>query len=297
MLSLIQDRKGFVWVGTHTNGLYRYNGYQAVKYINNPADPTSLPHDRVSAIFEDKQGRIWAATQNGWRASIPRPTTSPPSAPTRRPRTTASSRTSFRRQGRPVDRHLGRLAALRPDSGKFDAVYAHDDDNPDSLASNDLNALALDAKGGLWIGTWPGGMDYLAPGARCSSTTRSIRPQAGCPRQHVRACSSTSGALWIGTESGVIRWDGKSDWDTARPSPRRTAASPTSASTTRACCGAPRCRPACCAGTRPTASSTSSCTRPTIPYSLPGDNLRAVMQDRGGMLWIASFTDGIAWPT
>ena len=29
-------------------------------------------------------------------------------------------------------------------------------------------------------------------------------------------------------------------------------------------------------------------------YSLPGDNLRAVMQDRGGMLWIASFTDGIS---
>ncbi len=65
MLSLLQDRKGFIWVGTHTNGLYRYNGYQAVKYINNPSDPTSLPHDRVSAIFEDHQGRIWAATQNG----------------------------------------------------------------------------------------------------------------------------------------------------------------------------------------------------------------------------------------
>ena len=27
MLSLMQDRKGYVWVGTHTNGLYRYNGY------------------------------------------------------------------------------------------------------------------------------------------------------------------------------------------------------------------------------------------------------------------------------
>ena len=65
MLSLLQDRKGYVWVGTHTNGLYRYNGYQAVKYINNPNDEHSLPHDRVSAIYEDQQGRIWAGTQNG----------------------------------------------------------------------------------------------------------------------------------------------------------------------------------------------------------------------------------------
>ena len=65
MLSMMQDRKGYVWVGTHTNGLYRYNGYQAVKYTNIPNDPTSLPHDRVSAIYEDKQGRIWAGTQAG----------------------------------------------------------------------------------------------------------------------------------------------------------------------------------------------------------------------------------------
>ena len=26
MLALLQDRQGYVWVGTHTNGLYRYNG-------------------------------------------------------------------------------------------------------------------------------------------------------------------------------------------------------------------------------------------------------------------------------
>ena len=34
MLSMMQDRKGYVWVGTHTNGLYRYNGYHAVKYLS-----------------------------------------------------------------------------------------------------------------------------------------------------------------------------------------------------------------------------------------------------------------------
>ena len=33
--------------------------------------------------------------------------------------------------------------------------------------------------------------------------------------------------------------------------------------------------------------------RAADPYSLPSDNVRAIMQDRGGMLWIATFTDGI----
>jgi ligand-binding sensor domain-containing protein len=30
ILSLLQDRQGFIWIGTHSGGLYRYNGYQAL---------------------------------------------------------------------------------------------------------------------------------------------------------------------------------------------------------------------------------------------------------------------------
>ena len=65
ILALMQDRQGFIWIGTHSGGLYRYNGYHAVKYTSSIEDPASLPHDRVSTLFEDKQGVIWAGTQNG----------------------------------------------------------------------------------------------------------------------------------------------------------------------------------------------------------------------------------------
>jgi streptogramin lyase len=272
MLSLMQDRKGFIWVGTHTNGLYRYNGYQAVKYINNPADPTSLPHDRVSAIFEDKQGRIWAATQNGLARFNPE----------------TNNFTTFSTDKAPKNHRIvkniiadgkdglwigtwGGLQHFDPNSGKFDAIYAHDDNNPDSLASNDLNALALDAKGGLWIGTWPGGMDYLAPGAkvfkhhqvdpapsrmpastscaRCSSTTR-----RAVDRHRVRRHP-------LGRQERLGYAQGHhlavQPHHQLRHRQQGRAVVP------------PRCRPACCAGTRPTASSTSSCTRPTIPTACP----------------------------
>eukprot|EP01032_Pedospumella_encystans_P020548 gene20548-23339_t len=65
MLALLQDRQGFVWIGTHSNGLYRYDGYRAVKFAHARNNPRSLPHDRVAAIFEDKRGRLWAGTTNG----------------------------------------------------------------------------------------------------------------------------------------------------------------------------------------------------------------------------------------
>ncbi|WP_343728793.1 diguanylate cyclase [Duganella sp.] len=297
MLSLMQDRKGFIWVGTHTNGLYRYNGYQAVQYINNPSDPTSLPHDRVSAIFEDNQGRIWAATQNGLARFNPE----------------TNNFTTFTTDQAPKNHRIvkniisdgkdglwigtwGGLQHFDPNRGKFDAIYAHDERDPDSLASNDLNALALDAKGGLWIGTWPGGMDYLAPGAKVfkhHQVDPAPRPDARV--NIVRALQfDRSGALWIGTESGVIRWDGKSDWDT-----RVAIRSPYSRITnfgldnkgvlwgTTLSAGLLRWNEA-------NGEFDQFVHAADDPYSLPGDNLRAVMQDRGGMLWIASFTDGIA---
>jgi len=297
MLSLLQDRKGFIWVGTHTNGLYRYNGYQTVKYINNPADPHSLPHDRVSAIFEDRQGRIWAATQNGLARFNPE----------------TNNFTTFTTDKAPKNHRIvkniisdgkdglwigswGGLQHFDPAKGKFDAVYAHDESKPDSLASNDLNALALDPKGGVWIGTWPGGLDYLAPGAttfRHHQVDPAPKPDARV--NIVRALQfDQHGALWIGTESGIIRWDGKGDWDT-----RLAIRSPYSRITnfgidnkgvlwgTTLSAGLLRWNDA-------NNEFDQFVHAADDPYSLPGDNLRAVMQDRGGMLWIASFTDGIA---
>lgn len=296
MLSLMQDRKGYIWVGTHTNGLYRYNGYQAVRYAHNPADPKSLPHDRVAAIYEDGQGRIWAGTQNGLARFNPETNDFTVVAPASGPKNhrIIKSIVADGKQGMWIA-SWGGLQHLDPGSGTF-TVYGHDDHDADSLASNDINALAVDAQGGVWAATWPGGLDYLAPGAtrfRHYQVDPAPRPDARI--NIVRALQfDRSGALWIGTESGVIRWDGKRDWNT-----RAAVPSPASRITnfnldnkgvlwgTTLSAGLLR-------WNQDTGAFDQFVHAADDPYSLPGDNLRAVMQDRGGMLWIASFTDGIA---
>src|SRR5471032_2388381 len=297
MLSLLQDRKGYIWVGTHTNGLYRYNGYQAVKYINTPNDPHSLPHDRVSAIYEDQQGRIWAGTQNGLARFNPESNyftlfAQPGKAP--KNNRIIKNIISDGKNGMWVG-SWGGLQHFDPNSGQF-TVYAHDDADPASLASNDLNALALDAQGGVWIGTWPGGLDYLAPGAASFEHHQvDPAPKPDARVNIVRALQfDRNGMLWIGTESGVIRWDGKRGWET-----RQAVASPYSRITnfnldnkgtlwcTTLSAGLLRLNEA-------NGEFDQFVHAADDPYSLPGDNLRAVLQDRGGMLWIASFTDGIS---
>jgi signal transduction histidine kinase/ligand-binding sensor domain-containing protein/CheY-like chemotaxis protein len=63
--SLLQDREGFVWVGT-TNGLYRFEGlsFRAFRAKD------GLPGDQVRGLVQSTDGSIWAATPEGlarWR--------------------------------------------------------------------------------------------------------------------------------------------------------------------------------------------------------------------------------------
>ncbi len=296
MLALLQDRQGYVWVATLSNGLYRYNGYQAVKYAHRPGDPHSLPHNRVSALFEDDQGRIWAGTQDGLARYNPERNDFTVYAPPSGPPNHRIIKTIIAdgRHGMWLG-SWGGLQHFDPATGAF-TVYSHDPQRADSLASNDLNALALDPVGGVWAATWPGGLDYLAPGAHGFVHHQADpAPAPEARRNIVRALQfDPAGALWIGTEAGVLRWDGRSPW-----AARTVVAAPASRVTsfyldrqrtlwaTTLSAGLLRWNGA---GGRFEQFSHA----PDDPYSLPSDNLKAVMQDRGGMLWIASYTDGIS---
>jgi ligand-binding sensor domain-containing protein len=62
--TIIQDRAGFIWVGTW-NGLNRYDGYECVVYQPGLRDSTTLSNREVTALMEDRQGYIWIGTTYG----------------------------------------------------------------------------------------------------------------------------------------------------------------------------------------------------------------------------------------
>ena len=64
VFSIIQDRKGFIWIGT-LDGLNKYDGYNFKIYRSLPNDTTSLSHNTVFTIFEDSQGSLWIGTLGG----------------------------------------------------------------------------------------------------------------------------------------------------------------------------------------------------------------------------------------
>ncbi|KRB83525.1 diguanylate cyclase [Duganella sp. Root198D2] len=296
MLSLLQDKRGFMWIGTQSNGLYRYDGYRVTKYRSKAGDPRKLPHDRVAALFEDSQGRLWAGTQSGLARFNPESNDFTTFVPANVPNNGRIIRAivSDGKDGMWLAT-WGGLQHFEPGSGKF-SIHMHDPARPGSLGGNDLNALAVDVQGGVWAATWPGGLDYLPAGASEFEHRRVDKGQDPNARANiVRALRfDQHGVLWIGTEGGVWRWDSSQPWDTrasvAVPDSRVTSfyfdrddtlwATTLSAGLLRWDATAQR--------------FDQYSHNSDDPYSLPGDNLRAMLQDRGGMLWIASFTDGIA---
>lgn len=64
VFSVVQDRRGFVWLGTDA-GLDRWDGNVFAHFDAAFGVAGKLPHPTVLKVFEDSAGRIWAGTPAG----------------------------------------------------------------------------------------------------------------------------------------------------------------------------------------------------------------------------------------
>lgn len=62
--SVIQDTKGFIWIGTR-GGLNRFDGYTFKTFKNNNDKFGSLGNDAINSIVEDRNRMIWIGTGTG----------------------------------------------------------------------------------------------------------------------------------------------------------------------------------------------------------------------------------------
>ena len=60
---LMQDRKGFIWVGS--DGLFRFDGISTTYFYNDPKIKGSLVNNSIKSLAEDVDGTIWVGTLNG----------------------------------------------------------------------------------------------------------------------------------------------------------------------------------------------------------------------------------------
>jgi len=223
VLSILQDRQGFVWFGTQA-GLHRFDGYRMTVFHNDPNDPGSLPDNFVSAAYQDGNGVLWFGTKGGlarFDAGTGRFQRHPLAQVGR-----STMRAVFQILPAPGGKLWlatnDGLVRFDPASGAHQ-TWRHDPSNPASLRDNRINALSLDSGGGLWIGM-ASGLDRLTPGLeRFEHFTIEPHHAAGHDLARNTVLSLSMGpkqTLWVGTAAGLEAWrlDGSA--------PRRLALTP-----------------------------------------------------------------------
>ena len=215
----LQDNQGNLWVGTRKGGLNRTKRGAAGKPVfrrfrHGADDPTSLGHDGIACMFQDRAERIWIGTLGAGLNLY---------------NATDETFTRYQKQGN----HAGNLSDnivsaitqdkegglwvgtngglnYSPSGAPEDFEHAHhDSDEPSSLDSENILSLLYTQKGELWVGTQQGLNKLESHGDRF--VFRRYGEREGLPDGLFNILEGENGLLWISTSFGLVRFDPESE--------------------------------------------------------------------------------------
>jgi signal transduction histidine kinase/ligand-binding sensor domain-containing protein len=201
--NIVEDRSGFIWIGTFNNGLFRLDPktQRFKRYRHDPDNPSSLSNDDVGHLLIDQDGTLWAATWDGLNRFEPE----------------AERFTVFRAdpgnreliylsiaEGPEHDLWLGTygfgLQHFDPRSGQF-TVF---NDGNSGLSNNQINCIRFAHTGKMWIAT-QNGLNQFEPATR-RSTVFGVRD--GLASSGVSGVlEDRRGRLWMSTDKGISSFD------------------------------------------------------------------------------------------
>ena len=213
VFSILQDSRGFLWVGTY-NGLNRYDGYEFTVFKNSSDDSTSISDNKIRALCEDKNGNIWVGTWGGGLNKFNRDTQKFKHYH-HNPDNTAglSSDGIFAlcldKSGNIwIGTENQGLEYFNPETENF-INYKYDPGNPNSLSSNTVYSVCEDTKGRIWIGTSNGGINKFEREKNQFTIYKysSNDPQSISSDMVICIVEDHLGFLWIGTAGGLNKFD------------------------------------------------------------------------------------------
>ena len=186
--SLLVDRKGVLWIGTHGGGVTQYENGRFSAF----SDKVPLPAGSVQAILEDKAGDIWIGTDGGGLAYLHQSNGryDRPRVFTRKDGLAENSVFALSRDGSDGI-WIGTSAGLNHWShGSLVSATG-----TSSVAGRDIRSIFQSANGTLWIGTNGAGLWSFGPGGDAS-----YNHSNGLSGDYVSYLTEDdSGAVWIGT--------------------------------------------------------------------------------------------------
>ena len=186
----LQGPRGYIWLGLYGGGLARFDG-QKFKHFT---IDEGLPGNLTTTVHTDSTGAIWAGTLSGLARYDGQEMTT----------FTADNSTLVQNN---IQSIVGGKNGSPVWVSTSDNVYAHDGSDFRVLAPDRLQNLhsgSLASRGDtLWVGTSRGLYRYT------DSTLTSLSVVGGGPPASVTTlAASSSGRLWVETEQGLFRRDG-----------------------------------------------------------------------------------------
>jgi signal transduction histidine kinase/ligand-binding sensor domain-containing protein/CheY-like chemotaxis protein/AraC-like DNA-binding protein len=205
---------GELWLGTR-GGIYILDEKFRVihHYVHNLQEQSSLCHNSIYQIFEDREGDIWIASRNGISyANLKKMTFRHIKAAVNNNRSLNDPEVYVITETDDgkllVGTESGGVNILDKQQGAF-RYLTHDEDNENSLSTNCIKSIVQDKEGNYWIGTFHGGLDhYIVKQNRFIHYTHD--PDEKNSLSGVSAWAlhfDRSANLWIGTSNGLDRFD------------------------------------------------------------------------------------------
>ena len=214
---LYKDDIGNVWAGTYSGGVnFRPRFGRKFRTFRNSPFQSSLSNNIILAIKGDATGIVWLGTDGGGLNRFD-PKTSTFTAYKKQSPVGNSPNSDFIITVIEVEKNILALGYHRGGFDLFDTgknVFTHyvsSDHKNDLLATYSVNAMGKDHHTNLWIGTWAHGLYYYN---RFTKQTTHFLHDAGnpnslCDNNLNTILEDETGAVWVGTENGLDRFDWK----------------------------------------------------------------------------------------
>ena len=203
--SVVEDRAGFIWVGTSNNGLFRLDPKNGrwKNYLHNDNDPSSLSNNVVDRLLVDRDGTLWAATWDGldrFDAQTGRFTTFKADSHAREAIYLTLA------EGTQHDLWLGTygfgLQHFDPKTRQFTTIGSSD--TLGSLSDSEVNWVHVSRTGTVWVST-SNGLNEYDPATKHFTVYDARDGLASSAVDCV--LEDTRGKLWMNTTKGISSFD------------------------------------------------------------------------------------------